>query len=391
MTTKWKIILSIIHAVFLTVICYYIWNMPETFVGETYFLKLYHKVRHHLYGDNTDLSKTVLINTAYDKELVEVYDEYGITKGKLDITDRNKLLNLLQILEKSQSYKYIFLDIYFNPKYATAFDSLLFQTISSMPRVVVAQHCNEDSPNSILKNKMAYSDYTTTLNEADFFKYQFQQDYGPSMALFAYSELTGVKMNKCLWAYFYNGKLSNNCVILDLPFRPHEDYTDTGEKCFYHLGSDILSQYDTEQIESFIEGKYIIIGDLTENDMHETIVGAISGPIITYNAFISLMSNKHHVKWHILLIMFLIFFTVSVSIFLNINLYNYIIPSTIRQSEIIRFMFVWINLSTLFLALCFILYWITGKIFDVIIFATYFSILEHIKTFANSILKNKTK
>ena len=49
----------------------------------------------------------MFVNVAYDKEFVEATDEYGLPVGQTQITDRQKLLQLLQELKRRNDYKYI--------------------------------------------------------------------------------------------------------------------------------------------------------------------------------------------------------------------------------------------------------------------------------------------
>ena len=55
----------------------------------------------------------LFVNVAYDKQLIERHDNYGMTVGDVDITDRTKLCSFLKMLQKADSYKYIFLDVRF--------------------------------------------------------------------------------------------------------------------------------------------------------------------------------------------------------------------------------------------------------------------------------------
>ncbi|MEM7299340.1 MAG: hypothetical protein AAF391_13870, partial [Bacteroidota bacterium] len=55
-----------------------------------------------------------LINTSYDLQLIDRYDDFGFPIGNQSVTDRQKLTQLLQIINESQNApKYIICDIHF--------------------------------------------------------------------------------------------------------------------------------------------------------------------------------------------------------------------------------------------------------------------------------------
>jgi hypothetical protein len=76
-----------------------------------------------------------------------------------------------------------------------------------------------------------------------------------------------------------------------------------------NLGADILDL--GVDIPSLVNDKIVVIGDFTENDIHDTYLGKIAGPIINLNAFEALQNNELEIPWA--LIFFLVTFYVMIS------------------------------------------------------------------------------
>jgi hypothetical protein len=81
------------------------------------------------------------------------------------------------------------------------------------------------------------------------------------------------------------------------------------EKRVLNLGTDILDL--GIDISSLVKDKIVVIGDFTENDIHDTYLGKIAGPIINLNAFEALRNNELEIPWS--LIFFLTIFYVIIS------------------------------------------------------------------------------
>ena len=73
--------------------------------GEVKLLKYAHMLEIAIRPEEQAVPDDVLfINISYDKELVPVYDEYGMPMGNIDVTDREKLWKLLCAAERNGSY-----------------------------------------------------------------------------------------------------------------------------------------------------------------------------------------------------------------------------------------------------------------------------------------------
>lgn len=392
MDTNRKIILwSMLHSLVLLMACYWLWNLPYAFDDEAASIRWFNTCRQYFDQSEKADQHLLLVNTAYDRVLVSVVDEYGIPKGNIDITDREKLLCLLQAAKANGNYRYIFLDIYFNPAYSTDTDSALFQLISTMPRIVVPCHQDEAGTHEQIQHKSALSDYATSLNEGSFLKYKFLYDKTrKSLPLYAYHELTGKNIRSCCGMYFCDGSLCTNSIILDFAVQATNEYTADGEKLIYQLGSDLVDVSTHIDLPAMMEGRDILIGDFTENDLHDTVAGTTSGSLINYNAFLALMNNRHLVSWGIMATIFLLLCVASYISFSDVQFIDYLPHWKMLKLEWFRFMLTWIGFATILTVVCFVFYWMTGKMVDILVITTYFTLLDTIIA-SYRIVKNKDK
>ena len=313
---KKAIVMSLSSVVVISLLSYMLKNQT-LFPGEDLpRFGLMDFVKRTLNTKSAEDSSVVFVNVAYDKTLITAYegdpdtiDENSIPKGKIDITDRSKLLEFLQILQKTNTYAYIFLDIRFETQYKVPeVDSLLFAQIAQMRDIVVAAHTDMEKQESRIAGKMAYNDYPTTLISTNFVRYKYLYADQASMALYAYREITGKDIRKHAFWYSSDGKLCYNSLFLDFPA---EEASVSKVKL---LGVDMLEDSSSEDIAVETKGKYVVIGDMT-NDVHVTYCGEKAGPVITYNAFLALMSGKHMVSFWVSLIMAVIYFLISMAQF----------------------------------------------------------------------------
>lgn len=313
---KKAIVMSLFSVVVISLLSYML-NNQTLFTGEDEarfglmdFVK--HKV---LKNKPVSDDNAVFVNVAFDKTLITAYegdpvkiDKYSMPKGQIDITDRSKLLEFLQILQRTNTYAYIFLDIRFEAQYKVPeVDSLLFAQIAKMRNIVVALHTDMEKTAPQIADKLAYNDYPTTLFSSNFIRYKYLYADRPSMALRAYRELTGKDIARHSFWYSCDERLCYNSLFIDFP---KEEASVDKVKL---LGVDMLED-SKGNIAKMAKGKYVVIGDLT-NDVHVTYCGEKAGTVITYNAFLALMSGKHIVSLWVSLLMAVIYFLISMAQF----------------------------------------------------------------------------
>lgn len=304
----------------LLVVCSYFYNNLPLFTGENLScFALAEWTRHYFVDDAIDADSVLYINEAYDRALIP-YREDGIEMGNTDITDRRKLLTLLQYLEKTD-YRYIFMDIRFeegceSPDPAT--DSALFAQIRQMDRIVVAQHRDVTNMNGVPQSKMALNDYYATLTTG-LVRYQYLMGEAYTMPLYAYKELTGDSIQRHLgMLYTSGGHLCYNSLFL--PFAPNN-----AQKSYVNLlGKDILdAEEPQENLKKMANGKMVFIGDFT-HDLHDTYSGAHAGTEMIASAEMMLLDHKHRVNGWLTLFKFVLYFLLSLALFLPKRWYGYV-------------------------------------------------------------------
>ena len=181
---------------------YCLTNLNFPISGEKVLLYRFELVRNYLFPRECTVNDSILlIDVSFDKTPVKVTDEYGMPIGDTQITDRKKLLELLQELKRRDDYKYILLDVFFGQKGETSQDSALYVTICSMDRIVVPCHSDEALADSSLIGKAGIADYTTTYKEGGFVKYPYMSDDGMSLPLRMYEDMTGRTIRKHWFIY----------------------------------------------------------------------------------------------------------------------------------------------------------------------------------------------
>lgn len=292
----------------------YLFNNQPLFTGED--LEQYawmEWVKDKLPTKQEDTIQPLYINVSYDKQLVEYHDQYGMPIGNTDITDRQKLLSLLKMLRSTGQYKYVFLDVRFEKGYDTEADSALFWEISHMDRIAVATHSDMELADTLLAKKSAINDYSATITTS-FVRYEFSHEGKPSMPLYAYSEITGKTIERYGLMYICDGKLCYNSLFIRFPVESFDGEYEQEHKVYYHLGADILDNYEESDIAVLTKDKYIVIGNLVE-DVHDTYAGSKPGSVITFYAFRALMKGEQIVSWWVMLLFGVIYFCISLSLF----------------------------------------------------------------------------
>lgn len=331
--------ISLMNAIIISLLSYW-WNNMPILTGEKLVLFGGAEFVKDRFGINHQApdSNVLFVNIAYDRTLVEKKNQYDLTVGNTDITDRAKLLQFLQILDSVDTYSYIFLDVRFEKGLkAPLYDSLLFSQISKMQRIVISNHEGMQLADTILSQKAAFNDYKSTIAVTGFTRYQYTYNNDPSMALYAYQELKGKTIiDYCDLFYTSDKKLCYNSMFILFPieyldeyFAPKEyngivNHSEPIKKVYYNLGSDILNPSNLPDvitdtafiadIATLTKDKYIVIGNMVE-DTHDTYSGKRPGPVITYNAFKTLMDQKHIVNLWLMLLMAVVYFSISLSQF----------------------------------------------------------------------------
>lgn len=300
----WRIWASLFIATAILVADYFFTNItfPLFQVSDSFWLFGYASQR----KEDPGLSELMCINIGLDKQLAAVTDEFGDTVGHVSITDRDALLKLMKVAEQAD-YRYLFLDVRFEKGLATDADSALFSTMRTLPRFVFSTHRADgyEIADSSLIEKSAMADYRGNMFTG-FTRYEFLQDGAESVALRMYRELTGRTISQCGPVYLSDGALSYNLQFIPLPSNVLFHYGEHGEIRYPYLGSQIFALHSEEELIGMMKDKIVIVGDF-DNDLHQSYIGEIPGPLISYYAYRLLLDGGHRVNWLYQLIQFAIY------------------------------------------------------------------------------------
>ncbi len=382
------LILSTILSCILIVIGYFVNNLP-IFTGENLdqyfliqktseFLRLSPKYEHN---------DAFFINVSYDKELVNVNGAGpdGVL-GNTPITDRNKLYELLKILKDDSGYKYIVLDIIFDPNEISSADSSLFTIIQSMNNIVIIRDDNIPVPSTALLEKSALADYFSTITATNFVRYQFlDKNEVRYIPLKVYEDLyDDVEFEahgfKFMPFYTSGGKLCYNSCFIAFDSEHFSTYNkvckDYSSVDYYNLGSDLLNhpffQQESarrERITTLAKDKYVFVGNFNE-DIHDTYMGPRPGSLILYRALKTLEENKHIVKFWQILYWFIIFTGVFWAIFDDkdfINLLPRRISKKLANHKLISFIAASLSYVTILLVFSSMEYILVHKIYSIVL------------------------
>lgn len=340
--------------------------------------------------ENEAIDSVLFVNVTYDKELRPITDEFGTPSGRTQITDRHKLLRLLQYLKRNNDYKFILLDVFFGNDVQTERDEELYATIDSMERIVIPCHSDAVIADERLAKKAGLADYLVTFSESDFVKYPYFCDSAKSIPVMMYEEVTGRKIEKHGIFYTDGWHLVRSSIVLTFDLRANETYADNGDKIWNNLGMDLLDDSIPElnatgdsllyKQPEMTRNKYIVIGSFRGDDTHTTFLEDMSGAVINFNAFISLLHGHHIVSATLAILLCIIFFSLS---YLTLSrkrlkdLLEEMAESSQNKSmrvvlKVLIWLCSWIGYSLLLSIMCVITYILLGEAYDIFITSTMF-------------------
>ena len=257
--------------------------------------------------ERPDSEEFVFINTSYDLVLIDKYDEFGFPVGNQAITDRQKLSQLLQVLNSSPNPpKYTIIDIHFVD--STSADQPLMEALYQMDNVILSAHINELGdlePPIFDQADYGISDYLIGSAFDGVYKYQLiHGDSSKLLPLKVYEHISGHQSTAFGPFVKVGSRWTLNNFIMNYRILQKDIYD--LEAGFNPVSLGELLYLSDEDIHEFTANKIIVIGDFFENDMHETVLEITAGPLILLNAFLSLKHGDTIIN-----IWFLLFLTLS--------------------------------------------------------------------------------
>lgn len=380
---------SAISAILLVVVCYFVDNLKYSILSGPSVGQ-----RIEQFKEVTGIAKDsipedyVFINIAYDRELVPVLDEFGFPQGEIDITDRNKLASFFDQLK--DKHKYVLLDILISDNYKSEADSALIASLLQTDRVSISQSRTAYLIDDSLAKKAGFTDYSTDIFETNFVKYQFLNDGEPTMPYMAYQSIAPRKeIHSFGPIYWSNGHLYWNSLTLRFPIKlwnnsTVNENTDIAwqEKRILNLGADVLDM-DID-IPSLVKDKIVVIGDFTEDDIHDTYLGKIAGPVININALEALRNNEAEIPWTLIFFLLLLYTAVGYITLRRPLSADSILRRLHIDTPIIKYILSFIGYSFLFSLVSGGIYLLCGIDINVILPSVWFTFLKgYTNTFAS--------
>lgn len=258
-----------------------------------------------------DRSDVLFVNVGYDKDVID-YCVNECDTGRVDITDRRKLIEFLELAEETDSYKCIFLDIRFEKGYDTPEDSLLFSKILNMRDVYCSHHSDITIAADSLLKRAIVNDYFTTITKTNFTRYQMIQDGKKSIPVVLDSLLNHSSMTKHGPFYRYNGHLCQNSPFLPIKDKISLTRGDGKIADYMDLGSFYLG-FGRGMFEEDAKDRIVIVGDFI-NDWHDTYAGLQPGSYLVYLAYKTLASGRHVVPWGFTVLYFILYFNLFMGV-----------------------------------------------------------------------------
>ncbi|MBI5403742.1 MAG: CHASE2 domain-containing protein [Ignavibacteriae bacterium] len=311
------ILLSAVHSVFLVFISLWLVNRHFVYGDEKMLFQVTAGVKKIILGieEKPDPADYIFINVCYDNMLIPMLDEEGFPVGNQPIVDRRKLALFFERLNRRpDSYKYAVSDIFF--KDSSSADSLLYSKIKDTKNLIIPYHINDTGgvEYPVFDINRGLADYSAI--QYVFMKYPLvTNDTMKSLPLKMYEDITGKKFEKKKYFSYLGGKPCFNNMIVDFKLRYYELLDRNSEKMYnlVNLG-DILRLPDTAFYKS-VGNKIIFLGDYYERDLHQTLFGKMSGTLILFNIYFSLLKNENLISFGLVLLLFIGFFAVSYNLF----------------------------------------------------------------------------
>ncbi len=255
------------------------------------------------FRDVPDSEAFAFINTSYDLQLIDRFDEFGFPVGNQVITNREKLALLLSAINSGDKKpKYVMIDVHFVD--STDSDLMLKEELEKMDNVILSAHLNEQHTlEKPIFNEINFglSDYVIGSVFDGVYKYQLL--YNDSMKLTplkVHQSISGEEVKPFGPFVKIGNRWTTNNFIMNYRIL-QKDIQDL-EAGFNPVSLGELLYLTDEDIQDFVADKIVIIGDFFENDMHETIFEITSGPLILLNAYLNIQSSETRINLFFLLI-----------------------------------------------------------------------------------------
>jgi CHASE2 domain len=408
---------SMLNAGFMLWLTFWLLSIPQVLPDEYNLVQWTSVIKNLVLGleDKPDTTRFLFVNVAWDKILVDRFDPQvpNFPVGAEPITDRAKLVALLELLNRNPNHKFIVFDIFFKGA-KTEYDSTLTQLINQLPKVLVSYHRDKndkpDYPDLKIKH-ISLSDIEKVGNKCLKFKI-LHNDSIKSTPVRIYESIYKKQLKKTAWGLTLNQKPVLNSFILD--YRVRKFHYDNSKYPQVHLGEWVNPAYktisipgvpteynidslDTEYINHHVYGltkdRIIFVGDFEDRDIHETIYGETPGPIILLDAFLALEAGDNVIRLGFIVMLSLVYFVISYVTFGYAQIYPYWVERWVFRRKNHKESFLE-NLSIFFfyfVSLSIASYFLFNIHIGVLVLAFYMNVIAKCKDFILKWLKKRRK
>lgn len=365
-------LICIVHSVLLLFVTYAWLNLPFDYDAGEEHLTIFSFVKEQFDKEHDSINNRdsiLFVNIAYDKTLEPLNDILGLPAGQQLVTDREKLSRFLDVINKENTHRLVFLDIDFDTEYIQ--DSVLAASMVKTKNLFIPT-----TTNSLLKETgvgMGAVNGRKTLVSSDFFKYPYIFEKEASIPVKLFELLDNGTFEKQGSTFWRNGKLAFNSIVPNYYFKKFPKYNASLENNYYDLGADILS-LDDESVAQKFSGKIILVGDFTEYDQHNTFMGEIPGLLILLNAYFNLKAGNNEVSVWMILFFFLIYLALNLSIIEDKSLLNFTkLKEWFAKYSVLSFLLRLLSFAVIFWGLSILIKMVFNVYLNILLIGIYFA------------------
>jgi hypothetical protein len=368
---------STVHALLLTAITFYWMNVSWELGDEILVARVNEILKELIFEQKDSVTRQVqsdllLVNTSYDKMLIAFEDDYAM--GTRAVTDRKKLTSFLNMLAAAQP-RLVVVDLLFD--YPSPDDSLLEVQLQRMPNVVLATRQTPDGRwvnpfDSVASAPAFYSTFSGT-----FLKYPVAASDSIKFLPARMWEMMHERHISTTAGFARTGgEWWLNAPIIDISFRRTQVLNN--ELLMWNLG-DMFNYSDAfpiQKMQAVARNKIVIVGDFFEYDEHQTLLGREPGPLLLANAYLTLERGLARLRWGDFLLVFLLYLATTIYILRLKRLQHQMGNWRVFKWKIGKFIVKYLTYLFLFSLYTVLLYFFTGKHFQLLLFAFYFNVID---------------
>jgi hypothetical protein len=297
-------------------------------------------------------------------------DDFG--DGTKVVTDRKLLTQFFRDLnEGNEKPKLVLVDLFFD--YKSKYDSELFVELQKIPNAVFSTY--REASNA-LSMPVANLNYALAQYESTgmFLKYSILSKDHKYVPAAMYEMVTADTINKQMGTIKSSKGWWMNTFTVDIAIRQSQIGDGSG-MVMWNLG-DALRNISVNDLQDALSNKIVLIGDFYERDIHETLLGNQPGPLILANAYLALLLGVPLIGFDDILYLFLLYFFATVYILRLKAVSERALNKNVQKWWVSRFLIKYFSYLFIFSCFTVVLYILTLKHFQLVLFAFYFNLFE---------------